>query len=178
MNYRSNSFLTKLDRLVAFTGVQDRMRHPDRHIATPFRVASLLFLAWAVIGLVLQTRMPNAGWINLMLAWTSGFPLMFAGPLRVPPGGALDERERALIRSGHFTGLLAVAVLAIGGCFLAGIGNALSLLYKTAPPWTPVRIQDWIALGFFLLIVELNVAVLYVSWKLPRRMPGDDEDDG
>ncbi len=26
---------------------------------------------------------------------------------------------------------------------------------------------DWVALGFFLLVVELNVAVLAISWKLP-----------
>jgi hypothetical protein len=175
MSYQASPFLKKLDRMVAFTGVEDRIRHPDRYVAMPFRIASLLFLVWAGIGLFLQTRMPDVGWINLMLAWSSGFPLMFTGPLRVPPGGAYDERERALIRAGHFAGLLTVAVLAIGGCFLAGITSAMSLLHWAAPLWTPVRIQDWIALGFFLLIVELNVAVLYVSWTLPRRMPGDDE---
>lgn len=176
MSYQSNPLLKKLDRAVAFTGVEDRLRHPHRYVATPFRVASLLFLIWAAIGLFLQTRVPDVGWINLMLAWMSGFPLMFTGPLRIPPGGAFDEGERALIWSGHFAGLLVVAILAIGGCFLAGIGSGLSLLRWTAAPWTPVRIQDWIALGLFLLIVELNVAVLYVSWSLPRRMPDGDED--
>lgn len=177
MTYRANPFLKKLDSAAEATGMPALARHTRRHATLPFRVTPLLFLAWAVVGLVIQTRVPETGWLILMLAWTGGFPLLLTGPMRLPPGGMHDERERALIRSGHFSGLAAVALLAIGGCFLAGITSALSLLHYVAPLWTPHSVLDWIALGFFLLVVELNVAVLAISWKLPWRMPQDDDEN-
>ncbi len=49
-------------------------------------------------------------------------------------------------------------------------------MHYVPPLWTPQSVLDWIALGFFLLVVELNVAILAISWKLPWRMPQDDEE--
>ncbi len=176
MTYRANSLLQKLDRTAELTGMPALARHTRQHASLPFRIAPFLNLAFAVVGLLVQIWAPMAGWIMLMCLWPSAFMLLLTGPMRRPAGGALDERERALIRSGHFVGLAVVALIAIGGCFLVGIGSALSILRHAAQPWTPHRVLDWIALGFFLLTVEINVAVLAISWKLPWRMPQDEDE--
>ncbi len=83
MTFRANPLLQKLDRAAAVTGMPALARQAQRHATLPFRVAPLLFLAWGVVGLALQTRFPQTGWVVLMLASTSGFPLLIAGPM--PP---------------------------------------------------------------------------------------------
>jgi hypothetical protein len=133
----------------------------------------LLPLATGIVGLFVQAHVPETGWIVMIGAWASAMPLGFTGLMRVPPGGVRDERERALVRSGHLAGLGTVALLAIGGCFLMGISGALSMA-GYASIWLPSGPLDWIAIGFFLLTVETSVAVLVASWMIPR-LPEMDE---
>ncbi len=149
MTYRANRFMKKLDSLAEYTGMPALARGAQQDSAMPFRVAPLLILAVGAVGLFMQTRVPEAGWITIMGVWTAGMPLWLTGPMRLPPGGLRDERERALVRSGHFAGMAAVALLVIGGCFLIGFASVFSLLGWVAPPWTPRLFQDWLALGFF-----------------------------
>lgn len=176
MTYRANPLLKKLDRAAELTGMPEFSRQVNRGAALPYRIAPLILLAFSIGGLALQIWVPMSGWVVIMSLWMAGIPLLLAGPMRPVPGGAYDERERALVRSGHFAGLLVVAVLTVGGCFLAGFASAFAMVGHAAAPWTPRLFQDWLGLGFFLLSVESNVAVLFVSWQLPGLMPADDED--
>jgi len=173
MTFRANPFLEKLDRTAELTGMPAFSRRAAKDTALPFRFVPVIFLAMAVFGLVLQAWIPTAGWSMIMILWMGTFSLLLTGPMRRQPGDALDERERALIRTGHFGGLVAVAILAIGGCLAAGLSQALTL-FGVAPLWLPRHPTDWLALGFFLLVVEANVAVLVASWKSPR-VPMTDE---
>ncbi len=174
MTYRPNPLLARLDRLVAFTGVQARMRQADQDVARPFRLAPLLPIAMAIFGLFIQAYVPMTGWIVIMCAWSGAMTLWFTGPMRLPSGGVRDERERALVRSGHLAGLAAVAFLAIFGCFLMAVLEVASML--NGPIRLPHGPLDWIAAGFFLLVVQSSVAVLVASWLMPRAV-FEDEDE-
>ncbi|HWJ71120.1 MAG TPA: hypothetical protein VNS79_13850 [Sphingobium sp.] len=176
MTYRGNPLLEKLDRIAEYTGVPKLARRTAQDAAIPLRVMPLLPLTLAIVGLFVQAHAPAGGWIVVMGAWISAMPLGLTGPMRPPPGGVRDERERALVRTGHLAGLGAVALLAIGGCFLMGILGALAMV-GYARVWLPQGPQDWIAIGFFLLVVQTTVAVLVASWMIPRGLADADEDD-
>lgn len=174
MTYRGNPLLEKLDRIAEYTGMPKLARRAKQGGAMPLRVLPLLPLAMGMVGLFVQAHAPEAGWIVIMGAWVSAMPLGLTGPMALPPSGVRDERERALVRSGHLAGLGAVALLAIGGCFLMGILGALAMV-GYARMWLPHGPQDWIAIGFFLLVVQTTVAVLVASWMIPRGLPEPDE---
>ena len=175
MTYRANPFAQKLDRLAAFTGVPALQHYAEKNVALPFRFAPLLPLAMAVVGLFVQIRVPEAGWLTVIGAWTAATPMMLTGPMRIPAGRPYDERERALVLFGRSAGLGAVALFAVSGCFLFSMLSAMAM-FRLGSVWLPTVPTDWIALSFFMIVLYSTVAVLAVSWKIPRVPMADEED--
>lgn len=150
--------------------------------ARSFRVLPLVLLlgcsaglggmiaGWRITGLMIL----NAAWILTALIQTRS-------PLMGRPNGR-DEREAALVRSGHLWGLGATTMLALIGCFYFALaspmpdlsGKAVGSLIFGRHLWFPSQPLDWMELALFGMAVEINVAVLAASWGLPE---GDTEDD-
>ena len=176
MTYRANPILKKLDEAAESTGFPAFSRKASAGVAIPFRIIPLTLLGVAIAGLVLQARaFPAPGFMIVLLAIMAGAPLHMMGPMRRPLSGMRDEREQAVVRSGQFAGLSAVALFAVGGCFLIAMAKPLAII-RLASIWVPSLSGDWFALGLFMIALHLNVAVAYVSWKMPWRVVGDDED--
>lgn len=176
MTYRANPVLKKLDAAAESTGFPAFSRRASAGVAIPFRIFPLLLLAVAIAGLVLQARQfPVPGYAIILMALIASTPLHLMGPMRPPISGVRDEREQAMVRSGHLAGLGAVALFAVGGCFLFAAAKPLAVL-KLALIWIPSLPSDWLTLGLFMIALHLNAAVLYVSWKMPWKLPPDDDD--
>ena len=94
----------------------------------------------------------------------------------MPPNGRLDERERRLIRDGHFIGMAVTLGTAILGCLVFAFASAVAL-FGQSWFWVPAGPADWAALALFLMTLEVNIALLAASWALPRRAPKDEDED-
>ena len=93
-----------------------------------------------------------------------------------------DEREIALFRLGHLWGLFTVTLLAVGGCVYFAFAEPITELHSESAAtlltgrhlWFPANSLEWYVLAFFLINVEINVAVLVSSWSLPGSDPAED----
>ena len=175
MPYKGDPIAEKLDRIAEATGMPRLSRKLERALPLRLRWVPLTLLAVAVAGMVVQIRgFELFGYVIILLAWTMSFPLQQLSPLRQARGGRLDERERAVVQSGHFAGLIAALGLAVLGCIAIGMGSAATLA-RLGSFWAPQGPTDWIAIGLFLLAVESNVAVIAASSATPD--PLDDGED-
>jgi hypothetical protein len=175
MPYKGDPIAEKLDKIAEATGMPRLSRKLERALPLRLRWLPLALLALAVAGLVVQVRgFELFGYVVIMLAWTMSFPLQQLSPLRHARGGRLDERERAVVRSGHFAGLVAALGVAVLGCIAIGMGSAATMA-RLGSFWVPQGPTDWIAIALFLLAVESNVAVMAASSAMPE--PLDDFDE-
>jgi len=174
MPYQGDPIAEKLDKLAEATGMPQLSRRLQRKLPIRFRVIPLILLMVAVAGMWIQIGVSEMfGYIVVMLAWMFSLSLQQFSPLRVPERGPLDEHEKAVFRSGHFTGLIAALGVAVFGCIAIGMGS-IATTFRLGSFWTPTGV-DWIALALFLLAVESNVAVLAASSAMPE--PLDDDED-
>lgn len=175
MPYQSDPLSEKLDKFAEKTGMPGLSRKLNGALPIRFRFVPLLLLASAVAGLWVQIAISDMlGYLAVMLAWMTSSGVQAFSAAGNARGGPLDEREAALIRSGHFAGCLAAMGIAVLGCLAIG-ASSIATQARLGNFWQPEIGTDWFALGFFLLAVEANVATMAASVKLPADL--DDEDD-
>jgi hypothetical protein len=173
MTYRANPVLEKLDRAVEYTGVPALGRWSQRALPLPFRIAPALLIGVAAIALVARAWW---GLSLIMLIWSISGGLYAFGPLRTPPDGQRDERERQLMRDGHFAGMAVTLGAAIIGCMVFTFGSAFAIL-GWSRIWVPSGPMDWAMLALFLMILEVNAALMAGSWMMPRRLRDESGSD-
>lgn len=179
MPYKGDPIAEKLDKAAgAFsnaTGLSRLQRRFNSGRTVRFRFTPLVLLALAGGGLWLQiARSEGLGFLAVMIIWLASGAVQSFSPMGNLRGGKLDEREMALIRSGHSIGLLAAMGVAVLGCLWFGMASTAEQV-RLGSFWTPGSGSDWFALAFFVLAVEANVATLAGSAKLPEDL--DDEDE-
>jgi hypothetical protein len=96
------------------------------------------------------------------------------GPMNRPDGRKLDEREAAILRHGHFTGMMWALGVAILGSLTITFGTVWAMA-GMGGLWAPQTPMDWMAITLFLLAVETNVAVLAASAAMPEPLEDDEE---
>jgi hypothetical protein len=175
MTYKGDPLAQKLDELAEATGFPRLQRRLQFRDPVRFRIVPLILLALAIVGLVLQIFRPNGfGYVVILLVWSPTTIVFMLGPLNQRLGGKLDEREMAVVRKGHFAGLLTAFGVAIIGAFAFGVGKVGAII-RLWDIWTPQSGLDWLAVTFFLLTVEANVAVLAASAATPEPLQDEDE---
>jgi len=175
MPYQADPLSEKLDKFAEKTGMPALSRKLNSTMPVRFRAIPLVLLAAAVAGLWVQIAVSDLfGYLVVMIAWMVGSGVQAFSAAGNARGAKLDEREAALVRSGHFAGGLAALGVAVLGCFLLGMASVANQV-RLGDFWVPGTGTDWFALAFFLLAVEANVATMAASAKLPPDL--DDEDD-
>lgn len=176
MPYQGDPIAEKLDKIAEATGMPQLSRRLNRATPVRFRFVPLVLLAFAIAGLWVQIAASDVfGYLVVMVAWMAASAIQAFSPAGNVRGGRLDEREVALVRSGHFAGLLAAMAVAVLGCFLLGMASVANQ-FRLGDFWVPEIGTDWFALAFFLLAVENTVAALAASARMPERLD-DDEDE-
>lgn len=178
MTYKGDPITEKLDKAaIAFsdaTGLTRLQRRFNSGRPFRFRFTPLVLLALAVACLWVQVVRPELpGFLLVMVIWMTSGAVQSFSPIGNLRGGKLDEREAALVRSGHSAGLLAALGVAVLGCLAFGMGSIAKLAHLGSF-WAPESGPDWFALAFFLLAVEANVATLAASAKLPEDLDDDE----
>ena len=175
MPYKGDPIAEKLDQIAETTGVPQVSRWFAEGHSIRFRYIPLALLALTVAGLWVQIAVSEMfGYVVVMVAWSMSFPLLSLSPLRQSQRG-LDERERALVRSGHLTGLIAAMGLAVLGCVFLGLASAANLV-RLGSFWAPDGPTDWLTLALVLLAVESNVAVMAASAGQPAELDDSEGD--
>jgi hypothetical protein len=175
MPYQGDPIAEKLDRLAEATGMPRLSRRLNSAVPIRFRFVPLALLAFAVAGLWVQVAVSDViGYLVVMIAWMAASAIQAFSPAGNARGGRLDEREFALVRSGHFAGLLAAAGVAVLGCFVLGMASVANQV-RLGDFWVPEIGTDWFALAFFLLAVENSVAAMAASARLPEDLDEEDE---
>lgn len=175
MPYKGDPIAEKLDKIAEATGMPRLSKRLERALPMRFRIIPLALLIFAIAGMGVQIAVSDLfGYILVMLAWTMSLPLQQLSPLRRSEHGSLDEREQALVQSGHFIGLIAALGVAVLGCIFIGMGSVANMA-GLGSFWEPAGPTDWLSLALFLLAVESNVAVLAASAKLPEALEDEDE---
>ena len=180
MPYNGDPIAEKLDKAAgAFSdavGLTRLQRRFNSGRTVRFRFTPLVLLALAVAGLWVQiARSEGLGFLMVMVVWMTSGAIQAFSPIGNARGAKqLDEREAALVRSGHSVGLLAAMGVAVLGCLAFGMGSTAELA-RLGSFWQPESGSDWFALAFFVLAVEANVATMAASAKLPEDL--DDEDE-
>jgi hypothetical protein len=175
MTYKSDSIAEKLDKLAEATGVPAFQRKLKSRDPVRFRVLPSVLLAIAVAGMAVQIGWGGlAGFWLVWIGWIGTFMCQPFGPMGRPVGRKLDEREAAVVRTGHFTGMMWALGVAILGSLTITFGKAWAIL-RMGGLWAPETPMDWMTITLFLLAVETNVAVLAASAAMPE--PLDDEEE-
>jgi hypothetical protein len=175
MTYKGDPIAEKLDKLAEATGMpalQRRMRSRD---PMRFRVLPSALLVLAVAGMAVQIAWGGlAGFWIVWTGWMGTFMCQPFGPMGQPGGRKLDEREAAVVRTGHFTGMMWALGVAVLGSLTIGFGKAWAML-RMGGLWAPETPMDWITITLFLLAVETNVAILAASAATPEPLEDDEE---
>lgn len=174
MTYKGDPIAAKLDKLAEATGVPALQRRLQARDPVRFRVLPSILLALAVAGMAVQIgRGGLAGFWLVWAGWMGTFMCQPFGPMGRRDGRRLDEREAAIVRQGHFTGMMWAFGVAILGSLTIAFGTAWAAL-RMGGLWAPQTPMDWMTITLFLLAVETNVAVLAASAATPE--PLDDEE--
>lgn len=175
MPYKGDPIAEKLDKLAEATGMPQLSRRLANRYPVRFRIVPLILLAAAFGGLWVQIAVSEIyGYFVVMFAFLGTMALFPFSPLK-KVGRGFDEREAALVKSGHFIGLLVAAGLVVLGCVFIGLGVVASKL-GLGHFWAPSRVTDWFALALLLATVEINVAILAASARLPSDDPNDEDE--
>ena len=175
MPYQGDPIAERLDKVAEATGMPRLSRRLQNALPIRFRVIPLALLAFAIAGLWVQIAVSDVyGYAIIMFAWSVSFALQYLSPLGLVQRGPLDEREKTLVQSGHFAGLIAAMGVAVLGCIFIGMGSAATMV-RLGSFWAPHGPADWFALALFLLALESNVAVMAASARLPEALDEEDE---
>lgn len=176
MPYQGDPIAERLDKIAEATGMPELSRKLTRAVPFRFRVIPIVLLAFAIVGLWVQIAVSDLlGYLVVMLAWMAASAIQSFSAAGNARGARLDERELALVRSGHFAGLLAAAGVAVLGCIVLGMASVANQV-RLGQFWVPEIGTDWFALAFFLLAIESAVAAFTASAKMPQPLR-DDEDE-
>jgi hypothetical protein len=175
MTYKGDPIAEKLDRLAEATGMPALQRKLQSRDPMRFRVLPSILLALAVTGMAVQIGWGGlTGFWLVWAGWMGAFMCQPFGPMGRPGGRKLDEREAAIVRQGHFTGMM----WALGVAILGSLVITLSTVWAIAGMgglWAPQTPMDWMTITLFLLAVEFNVAVLAASAAMPEPLEDDEE---
>ncbi|HEY6817137.1 MAG TPA: hypothetical protein VI168_16485 [Croceibacterium sp.] len=180
MPYQGDPIAEKLDKVAGIVGAATGLTRLQRRFnsgrTVRFRFTPLVLLVLASAGLWLQIAHPDsAAFLAIMTVWMISGTVQAFSPIGNLRGAKqLDERETALVRSGHSIGLLAALGVAVLGCLAFGMASIAEQV-RLPSFWRPEVGTDWFALAFFLLAIEANVATLAASAKLPEDL--EDEED-
>ena len=175
MTYKGDPITEKLDKLAEVTGVPRLQRRYRSNNPIRFRVLPLLLLAVASAGMALQIAYPAGfGYFVIISSWSGTIVVFTLGPLGQRAGRKWDEREAAIVRGGHFWGLLIAFAVAILASLAFGMGK-MGAMIRLWDIWTPRAGRDWLAVTFFLLSLEANVAVLAASAATPEALEDEEE---
>ena len=175
MTYKGDPIAEKLDRLAEATGMPALQRKLRSRDPMRFRVLPSILLAAAVAGMAVQIRW--GGLIGFWIVWAGWFGSFMCqpfGPMGRSAGRKLDEREAAIVRNGHFTGMMWALGVAVLGSLTITFGTAWAML-GMGRLWAPQTPMDWMTITLFLLAVEANVAVLAASAAMPEPLEDDEE---
>jgi hypothetical protein len=175
MTYKGDPIAEKLDKLAEATGVPALQRKLRSRDPMRFRVLPSILLALAVAGMGVQIAWGGlAGFWIVWAGWMGTFACQPFGPMKRPDGRKLDEREAAILRHGHFTGMMWALGVAILGSLTITFGTVWAMA-GMGGLWAPQTPMDWMAITLFLLAVETNVAVLAASAAMPEPLEDDEE---
>jgi len=175
MTYKGDPIAEKLDRLAEATGVPALGRRMQSRDPLRFRMLPSVLLALAVAGMALQIgRGGLSGFWIVWAGWMGAFMCQPFGPMGRPGGRNLDEREAAIVRQGHFTGMMWALGVAVLGSLAITFGRVWAMA-GMASLWAPQTPMDWMTITLFLLAVETNVAVLAASAAMPEPLEDDEE---
>jgi hypothetical protein len=177
MTYKGDPIAEKLDQLAESTGVPRLQRRLVAADPVRFRWLPILLLALAVVAMGVQIARPNGlGFMLLMVPWSVTILMYQFGPLGSPRqrGRRYDEREAAVVRHGHFVGLMWTLSLAILASLAFGLGK-MGAMIRLWDIWTPTSGLDWMAVTFFLLSLEINIAILAASSATPEPLEDEEE---
>jgi hypothetical protein len=175
MTYKGDPIAEKLDRLAEATGMPALQRRMQARDPMRFRVLPSILLAAAVAGMAVQVG--RGGLIGFWIVWAGWFGTFMCqpfGPMGRPGSRKLDEREAAVVRHGHFHGMMWALGVAILGSLTIAFGTAWDML-GMGGLWAPRTPMDWMTITLFLLAVETNVAVLAASAATPEPLEDDEE---
>jgi hypothetical protein len=176
MPYEADPLSQKLDKHAEATGMPALTRRLNSALPVRFRFIPLVLLAAAIAGMWVQIAVSNLlGYLAVMIAWMVASGVQAFSAASNARGSKLDEREAALVKSGHFAGGLAALGVAVLGCVVLGMASVANQ-FQLGNFWTPEIGTDWFALAFFLLAIEANVATMAASAKLPPDLT-DEEDE-
>ena len=174
MPYKGDPIAEKLDKIAEATGMPQMQRRLAQGSGLRLRYFPLTLLAFTIAGLGVQIALSEVfGFWILAMTWMVTYPLQQVGPMWRPKRG-YDEREAAVVRHGHFVGLMWTVGVAVLGSLAIGLGK-MGAQIRLWDIWAPTSGLDWIAITFFLANLELNIAVLAASSATPE--PLDDEDE-
>jgi Na+/proline symporter len=171
MPYRGDPIAEALDRIAERTGVPAMNRRMEERPVRPLRFLPGALLLLVMGGLALAIGGSPFGLAITSTGWSGTIIAQMFSPMRADRR-SLDERERALMRLGHLWGLATAMALSVGACFWLGFASALR--EGGVNLWMPQGPQEWIAIGFALMALEANIAMLATSWVLPRPVPDED----
>ncbi|MBO0749239.1 MAG: hypothetical protein J2O44_02255 [Porphyrobacter sp.] len=173
MTYKGDPIAEKLDKLAEATGMPRLQRKFAKADPLRFRVLPLGLLGLAVAGLAAQMAWPfsQAFWL-VGAAWFATVMVYGNGPMW--RSGKLDEREAAVVRHGHFVGMMWALGVAVLGSLTIAFGQMGAML-RLWDLWAPRTGIDWMVVTLFLLVIEANVAVLAAGAATPE--PLEDEED-
>jgi hypothetical protein len=175
MPYKGDPIAEKLDKLAESTGFPQFSRKLEQAMPMRLRALPLILLAFAVAGLGVQIAGHElVGYWVILMTWIFTIALQQWGPLRQPRGRGYDEREAALVRNGHFTGMMWALGVAVLGSLTIALGKAGAMI-RLWHLWAPESFTDWFAVTFFLLTLELNVAILAASSAMPEPLEDGEE---
>jgi hypothetical protein len=175
MTYKGNPFAEKLDKLAESTGFPQFSRKLEAGLPMRLRVLPLILLAIATAGLAAQIAgYELVGFWVIWMVWMFTIALQQWGPLRHQQGRKKDEREAALVRRGHFTGMMWALGAAVLGSLAIAMGKMGAMIHLWTL-WAPETGFDWFAITFFLVTLELNVAILAASSAMPEPLEDEEE---
>jgi hypothetical protein len=181
MSYKGDPIAEKLDKVAGAvsdaTGLTRLQRRFNSGRTVRFRVTPLVLLALAITGLWMEVAWYDGlGFLVVMVVWmTSGAIQAFSPIGNLRGAKQLDEREAALVRSGHSIGLLAAMGAAVLGCLWFGMASTAEQV-RLGSFWHPESGPDWFALAFFVLAIEANFATLAASAKLPEDLEYEEDE--
>ena len=175
MTYRGDPIAEKLDKLAEATGMPALQRKLQARDPMRFRVLPSILLTLAVAGMAVQIVWGGlAGFWIVWAGWLGTFMCQPFGPMGRATERKLDEREAAIVRHGHFTGMMWALGVAILGSLTIAFGTAWAML-GMGRLWAPQTPMDWMTITLFLLAIETNVAVLAASAATPEPLEDEKE---
>jgi len=175
MTYKGDPIAEKLDQLAEATRIPALQRKLQARDPMRFRVLPSVLLALAVAGMAVQIGWGGlSGFWIVWAGWMGSFMCQPFGPMGGARARKLDEREAAIVRQGHFTGMMWALGVAVLGSLVITFCTVWTMA-GMAGLWAPRTPMDWMTITLFLLAVETNIAVLAASAATPEPLEDDEE---